>query len=363
MFAARSVAVPTAAAKGFKNLRARRTTTNGRCSISSLTEILAKASSRSALTYQCNLNSSVETFVDRKTKIVATLGPSSSSPEVLKQLLASGLDVGRINCAHGDKESYSKLVDALRKASDEVRREGIRSVDGISRPDVGIAAIAMDIKGPEIRIGRFGSDVPMNNSGSRLINVKRGDRLLLTCDPRMAVNADGSPCSSKERGIFVTYPKLALHTSRGDLIFVDDGNVELKVLEVDQSNSRVLVECLNDNPILERKGVNLPGLAFVDLPSVTKKDLVDMETARELGVDYIFASFVQSADMVREIRRALNGPHGTGSKIRIISKIESQSGLDNYDEILEESDGIMVARGDLGVQIPPERVFLAQKRL
>lgn len=136
----------------------------------------------------------------------------------------------------------------------------------------------------------------------------------------------------------------------------DDGNVELEVLEADVAAKTVTAISLTDVPILERKGVNLPGV-FVDLPHVTRKDELDIATAKALGADMLFASFVQSAEMVREIRRH------AGPGIAIISKIENQSGIDNYDEILQESDGIMVARGDLGVQIPPERVFLAQKRL
>ena len=127
-------------------------------------------------------------------------------------------------------------------------------------------------------------------------------------------------------------------------------------MEVDAGRGHVVVTSVTDLPILERKGVNLPGV-HVDLPHVTAKDEVDIATARSLGADILFASFVQSGAMVREIRKR------SGPGIAIVSKIESQSGIDNYEDILAESDGIMVARGDLGVQIPPERVFLAQKRL
>ena len=143
----------------------------------------------------------------------------------------------------------------------------------------------------------------------------------------------------------------------GARIFVDDGNVELEVLSVDAARGAVRVRALSDAPLLPRKGVNLPGVR-VDLPAVTRKDEVDLATARALGADFVYASFVQSAAAVHAIRAAM-GPGGP----RIIAKIESQEGVDAVDEILDAADGIMVARGDLGVQIPPERVFLAQKRL
>lgn len=250
----------------------------------------------SALQYQMDLDSSTDVYKDRKTKIVCTLGPSSSTPAQISQLLVSGLDVARINCAHGDRASYSKLVGALREASADVAARGMRSIDlGISRPDVGIAALAFDIKGPEIRIGRFAASVPSSH-GSRTIPLARGERLLLSTDPSLA------DCSTKDTGIYVSYPLLAKHTRPGSRIYVvsaraapppcsclvgrvlllppmtgaaacvtslpvplirprlqDDGNVELEVVETDVASGRVVVTVLTDTPLLERKGVNLPG--------------------------------------------------------------------------------------------------------
>lgn len=308
--------------------------------------------SLSALEFQMGLDPSLSTAADRKTKIVCTLGPSSSSSEQIARLMDSGLDVARINCAHGDKASYAKLVAAVRSASAEVRRRppsALRS-GAPARPEAGIAALAFDIKGPEIRIGRFDASVASNGSGSRIIPLARGERILLSTDPRLA------DASTKEAGIYCSYALLPRSVRPGSRIFIDDGNVELEVISADASAGTVVCSALTDAPLLERKGVNLPGV-HVELPHVTRKDEADIATARELGADYIFASFVQSGSMVREIRSLL------GDGIRIIAKIESEGGIANCDDILAESDGIMVARGDLGVQIPPERVFLAQKRL
>jgi pyruvate kinase len=199
-----------------------------------------------------------------------------------------------------------------------VLSSGVRSQDNVSRPDVGIAAIAFDIKGPEIRIGRFHQSISLHSSGSRQIPLTRGERIALTTNPIFA------DCSSKENGIYVTYSLLPKHVQTGSRIYVDDGNVELEVVAIDADNHRVIVQSLTDLPLTERKGVNLPGID-IDLPNVTKKDEVDMQTARDLGVDFIFASFVQSGAMVREIRKVL------GPNIGIVSKIESQSGIDNYE--------------------------------
>jgi len=185
--------------------------------------------------------------------------------------------------------------------------------------------------------------------GQKEVALARGDVLTLTTDPSKA-NAGSA------REIFVSYPALPSQAKPGQIIFVDDGNVELRVLSTNPGAGTLTVESLTAAPLGERKNVNLPGLTVL-LPAVTEKDKVDLATARDLGATFIFASFVQSADAVRAIR-AHCAPHQ-----RIISKIESQEGLDNYDAILGASDGIMVARGDLGVQIPAECVVLAQKMM
>lgn len=248
------------------------------------------APSLSTLEFQMGLDPSLSTAADRKTKIVCTLGPSSSSSDQIARLMESGLDVARINCAHGDKASYAKLVAAVRSASAEVRRRppttaALRS-GAPARPEAGIAALAFDIKGPEIRIGRFAASVASNGSGSRVIPLARGERILLSTDPRLA------DASTKEAGIYCSYALLPRSVRPGSRIFVDDGNVELEVISTDAAAGTVVCSSLTDAPLLERKGVNLPGV-HVELPHVTRKDEHDIATARELGADYIFASFVQ----------------------------------------------------------------------
>ena len=316
----------------------------------------------STLVHASQLDSKMAFSRDRRTKIVCTMGPSSIP--ILSQMLLAGMNVARINCAHGDREQYAGIVRAVRAAEREVRASGAAARAALeaglcgSRRDV--AAVAFDVKGPEIRIGKFGAEVPPKRIaapsapggfvlGQKEIPLKRGERFVLTTDPAKA--ASGRPGE-----VFISYTNIARQVQPGQVIFVDDGNVELRVVEVDKAAGTLIVESMTSLALGERKNVNLPGLV-VDLPAVTAKDEVDLATARELGADFIFASFVQSADAVRQIRK-LCGPD-----MRIISKIESQEGIDNIDEILRASDGIRVARGDLGVQIPAERVFLAQKMM
>ena len=303
----------------------------------------------SMLVHQSALDSSMLFARDRKTKIVCTIGPASLPR--LPEMLLAGMNVARINCAHGDAAQWQEIALALRAAESKVRMDGTATgAIGLAGSRHDVAALALDVKGPEIRVGRFGSSVPAGKHGTQKeVPLKVGDRFTLTTDPETALNGTAN-------SIFVSYPSLPNQATVGQVIFVDDGNVELVVVSIDTLKGEILTESRTNAPLGERKNVNLPGL-IVDLPAVTKKDINDIATARRLGADFIFASFVQSADAVRQIR-ALAGPH-----IRIISKIESQAGLDNYDEILSASDGIMVARGDLGVQIPAECVFIAQKMM
>jgi pyruvate kinase len=286
---------------------------------------------------------------DRKTKIVCTIGPASLPR--LPEMLLAGMNVARINCAHGDAAQWESIALALRAAEQQVRIDGRASgALGLMGSRRDLAALALDVKGPEIRVGRFGDSVPAGRGGAQKeVPLAPGDRLTLTTDAREAATGSASR-------LFISYPALPAQAAPGQVIFVDDGNVELVVLAADAARGELLVESRTAAPLGERKNVNLPGLV-VDLPAVTRKDEADIATARRLEADFIFASFVQSADAVRQIR-ALAGPD-----IRIISKIESQAGLDRYDEILGASDGIMVARGDLGVQIPAECVFIAQKMM
>jgi pyruvate kinase len=305
--------------------------------------------SGSSLTRQLALDPSVRLSDVRATKIVATLGPACMAK--LPALLCAGINVARINCAHGDRESYLKMVAAVKAAEAEVRAGlAAGAWEGVRPSGAGdVVAVAFDIKGPEIRVGRLAASVPAGPGGAKALPLARGARLVLTTNPAAAESGTAA-------GMYISYAALPRVVSPGQVIFVDDGNVALRVLEADAGRGTVTVESLTDLPLGERKNVNLPGLD-VDLPAVTAKDITDIATAKMAGADILFASFVQSADAIREIRRA------AGADMRIIAKIESQAGIDKIDEIISAADGIMVARGDLGVQIPGERVFLAQKMM
>ena len=263
----------------------------------------------SSLSAAAALDTNVPTLRDRKTKVVCTIGPASISS--IEPLILAGMDVARINCAHGDKENYAAIVANVRAATAMIRANGTRPVD-VDRCDCSSVAIAFDIKGPEIRTGKFGASVPAvsiastdadgkvtYSPGNKAIPVKRGDVLTLTCDPA-AAEAGTAAC------VYINYPHLARQVAPGQLIYIDDGNVELEVTAVDVGTSRLTAVSRTTAPLGERKGVNLPGLA-VDLPHVTAKDEVDIATAKALGADFLFASFVQSAAMVHAIR-AVAGP-------------------------------------------------------
>jgi pyruvate kinase len=261
----------------------------------------------------------------RKTKIICTLGPSCSTKEILKQMLELGMDIARLNFSHGDHESQGKTLDTL--------REAIKELPGKQ------CAVLLDTKGPEIRTG-----VLVNHEK---VTFEAGQMLEISTDYTIEGTKDRISCS---------YKKLPKTVKPGDQILIADGSLVCIVDECLEDSVRVIVK--NKATIGEKKNMNLPG-CIVDLPTLTEKDeddLIDFGIKR--GVDIIAASFIRSAADVENIRDVL-GPRG--SHIKIVSKIENQEGLANYDEILHESDGIMVARGDLGMEIPPEKVFLAQK--
>ena len=261
----------------------------------------------------------------RKTKIVCTLGPSSNKKEVFKKLVESGLNVARLNFSHGIHEEHKKTIDIVK----EVREE-------LSLP----IAIILDTKGPEIRTGKFKESEYILNEGQRVI-VTTED--ILGDNNRFSVSYDGLP------GDVIP----------GNTILIDDGLIELEVLQVLNNTD---IECLvkNSGVIKDRKGVNVPNVK-INLPAITKKDIEDILFGIEMNIDFIAASFVRKASDVLEIRKLLEDNHA--NHIQIISKIENQEGVDNVDEIIEVSDGIMVARGDLGVEIPPEEIPLVQKEI
>lgn len=320
----------------------------------------------SSLIKQMQLNPGMTLHPHRRTKIVATMGPACIP--ILKEMLQEGVNVARINCAHGDYDQYAGIVASVRKAEEAARKDraaGVRYTGQgplLTGSQQDVAAVAFDIKGPEIRVGKFGPEVPpsvivqtkedgtvVKREGPKEVQLQRGDRITLTTDPAW-----------KERGtakvMYISYGNVAKQAQVGQSVMIDDGNMELVIERVNPSEGTLTCVSRTTGPLGERKNVNLPAME-VDLPAVTEKDVRDIATAKALGADFLFASFVQSAAAVREIRAL------AGKDIRIISKIESQQGIDRFDEILSASDGIMVARGDLGVQIPAERVFLAQKMM
>ncbi|SFS71386.1 pyruvate kinase [Marininema halotolerans] len=259
----------------------------------------------------------------RKTKIVCTIGPTSENPEVLRSLMEAGMNVARLNFSHGSHEEHKERMDRIRAVGKELGKN---------------IAILLDTKGPEIRTGVLGVDE---------IQLVAGQRFTLTAE---TVEGDASRVS-------ISYPGLVNDVHPGSTILIDDGLIGLTVEEVEGNEIHCHID--NGGPLKSRKGVNVPGVS-VNLPGITEKDVADILFGIQEGVDFIAASFVRKAADVMEIRRLLEE---NDADIHIISKIENKEGIQNLDAILEASDGLMVARGDLGVEVPAEDVPIYQKRL
>ena len=259
----------------------------------------------------------------RKTKIVCTLGPASRSPEMIEKLLRAGMNVARMNFSHGTHEYHKETVENFRTVRDRL---------GVS------AAVLLDTKGPEIRLGNFADDSVMLEDGAEFILTNR------------SVSGDASAVS-------VTYADLPAQLSVGDKVLLDDGNLELRVES--SSDTDIICTVVHGGRISSHKGVNIPGV-HIEMPYMSEQDKSDVLFGIELDVDYIAASFVRSKEDVIELRRFLDY-HG-GHEIKIISKIENNEGVDNFEDILKNSDGIMVARGDMGVEVEYERLPGIQKR-
>ncbi|GIO39354.1 pyruvate kinase [Paenibacillus antibioticophila] len=260
----------------------------------------------------------------RKTKIVCTIGPSSESLENIKKLIMAGMNVARLNFSHGDYEEHGGRIKTIRQASAELGKS---------------IAILLDTKGPEIRTGKLKEEP---------IELEQDELITLTTEEILG---------DKDR-ISITYSDLPNDVEVGSTILIDDGLIGLTVLDI--QGTEIKCRIVNGGTIKSKKGVNVPGVN-ISLPGITEKDANDIKFGIEQGVDFIAASFVRKASDVLEIRELLEKNNAT--HIHIISKIENQQGVDNLDEILEVSDGLMVARGDLGVEIPAEDVPLAQKRM
>jgi pyruvate kinase len=262
----------------------------------------------------------------KKTKIVCTIGPKTESVETLKELLNRGMNVMRLNFSHGDYEEHGARIENLRKAIAETGKR---------------AALLLDTKGPEIRTIKL--------EGGKDVSIQAGQKFTFTTDKTVIGN--------NER-VAVTYENFAKDLKVGNVVLVDDGLLEMDVQEI--VGNEVICVARNSGELGENKGINLPNVS-VNLPALATKDIEDLKFGCKNNIDFVAASFIRKAEDVREVRRVLveNG----GERIQIISKIENQEGLDNFDEILAESDGIMVARGDLGVEIPAEEVPFAQKMM
>ncbi|WHX50735.1 pyruvate kinase [Paenibacillus woosongensis] len=260
----------------------------------------------------------------RKTKIVCTIGPSSESLENTKKLIMAGMNVARLNFSHGDFEEHGNRIKVIRQASEELGKS---------------VAILLDTKGPEIRTGKLKEEP---------IELVQDEFITLTTEEILG---------DKDR-ISITYQNLPHDVEVGSTILIDDGLIGLTVVDI--QGTEIKCRVINGGPIKSKKGVNVPGVD-ISLPGITEKDANDILFGIEQGIDFIAASFVRKASDVLEIRQLLE--RNNASHIQIISKIENQQGIDNLDEILEVSDGLMVARGDLGVEIPAEDVPLAQKKM
>lgn len=260
----------------------------------------------------------------RKTKIVCTIGPASESLEILKKLMNAGMNVARLNFSHGDYEEHGKRIQTIRQASQETGKN---------------VAILLDTKGPEIRTG---------NLKEEPIELVQGNKITLTTEE---ILGDANRIS-------ITYQNLPKDVQVGFTILIDDGLIGLRVDSINETD----IECtiVNGGAIKSKKGVNVPGVKIA-LPGITEKDANDIRFGIKQDVDFIAASFVRKASDVLEIRELLE--HHNATHIQIIPKIENQEGVENLDEIIEVSDGLMVARGDLGVEIPAEEVPIAQKEM
>jgi pyruvate kinase len=261
----------------------------------------------------------------RHTKIICTLGPATNTPEMIEQLAKAGMNLARINMSHGTQESHLKVIKAIK---------------GLNRRLNHPIAILMDLQGPEIRTGEVGDTLHLNV----------GEIFTFTVIPDINV---------EEKSVFVNYKDIIKDLKKGDKITVDNGLINLQVLDKNEEFGTLRCKVLEGGKLGSRKHINLPGVR-VNLPSITEKDKKDILFAVEHDIDFIALSFVRSADDVRQAREIIEKADGHA---QIIAKIENQEGIEHFDEILEEADGIMVARGDLGVEIEIEELPVVQREM
>lgn len=259
----------------------------------------------------------------KKTKIVCTIGPASRDADTMREMLEAGMNVARLNFSHGTHEEHRKTIETFRRVRDEQDRP---------------AAILLDTKGPEIRLGDF-------ENGSEIL--KEGDEFTLTSEE----------CPGTKERVSTTYKALPSQVSLGTSILIDDGRVRLRVAGTTEDEVRCIV--VNGGKVSNRKGVNIPNQSL-DLEYISEADRQDILFGIEMDVDYVAASFVRSGADVKVLRSLLN--ENGGDRIKIISKIENTEGIENFKEILALSDGIMIARGDMGVEVDFEKLPGIQKK-
>ena len=261
----------------------------------------------------------------KKTKIICTMGPNADNRETLKALVENGMDIARFNFSHGDHEEQQARFDLLKSVRDEMKKP---------------IAILLDTKGPEIRTGLL-------ENGGKVV-LKEGEDFILT----------SKEIKGNEKMVYQTYSQLAKDVKPGNTILIDDGLIGLEVKEI--RGGDIVCTVRNGGELGQRKGINVPNVR-VNLPGITKKDRDDIIFGIEQGIDFIAASFVRDAEAVKEIRAILK--EHNAEHVDIIAKIENSEGIENIDKIVSAADGIMVARGDMGVEIPAYEVPHVQKMI
>jgi pyruvate kinase len=265
----------------------------------------------------------------RKTKVICTVGPASSDEKTLEKMMLSGMDLARINTSHSDEDEVKTLVKRIRKISGKISKD---------------VAIILDLQGPKIRVGELPHD----------LYLEKGQDLIFFTGKKKAERE-----YYKKNIARVDYSRFIDDIRSGGKIFIDDGLIECKILEIDRKNKNALCRVVTGGRLSSHKGLNLPGVS-VSTDSVTRKDIEFLKLGLELEVDFIAQSFVRSPNDVRIIREEINKAK---SPAGIISKIEKHEAVDAFEKILEESDAIMVARGDLGIEIDAEEVPAVQKQI
>jgi pyruvate kinase len=262
--------------------------------------------------------------IHSRTKIIATLGPATSTKDVLREIITEGVDVCRVNFSHGSYEDHAKVINYIREINQEL---GLNT------------AILADLQGPKLRIGE------VENNGVELIE---GQEVVITTEK----------CIGTAKRVYITYPQFPKDVQAGELVMIDDGKIHLKVKKTNLKDE-VLAEVIHGGILSSKKGVNLPNTK-ISLPCLTKKDLEDLDFALEQDVEWIGLSFVRRASDILELKDII---HKQGKHARVVAKIEKPEAIEEIDDIIKNTDALMVARGDLGVEVPMENVPLIQKML